>query len=192
MARKKSTREVSGEDGLGVRESTGNSRELPVTAGTSRELNKKEGLSFIEKAKLKLSPTKSYLIKMFFSNGTCKEFVIVTKSETFTYNKRTYYLRYEDAWFNLTQNQFELCYFDDYPVPIDRAIQKLGEKEYFSVTPENLKPLIKMNYVKVLAQSDFDQKLNTMIVFMVVLCILNAAMIFFTYRLTKMLGGVIG
>jgi len=136
--------------------------ELPFVAqGTSREKNKHEKMGFFAKRKLKKNAETSYYIMMKFSNGTCKEFVISTTKEVFTYKKRTYYLRYEDSWFNLTQNQYQLFYFDDYPVPIDRKILKKGDSAFFSVTPENLKPLIEMNYVKVLANTqDLDKYLK--------------------------------
>ena len=111
-------------------------------------------LGWWNKRKLKKNADRSFLIKFFFSNGTCKEFVIVGKAETFMYRKRCYYLRYEDCWFNLTQNQFELDFHDDCAVPIKREIHKEGDEAFFSVSPDNLKPLIKMEYVKALATSD--------------------------------------
>jgi len=111
--------------------------ELPeVPDGTSRNKVRQSGLSFWDKRKLKKKGDVSFLIKMFFSNGTCKEFVIATEKETFRYRKRTYYLRYEDSWFNLTQNQFELHYFDDVPVPLDKNILKKGNRAFWSVTPK--------------------------------------------------------
>lgn len=167
--------------------------DIPVVAGLSREKKKQENLTFIDKLKLKHRPTRSYLIKMFFSNGTAKEFVIVTKAETFKFKGRSYYLRYEDSWFNITQNQYELNYFDDFTVPIDRAIQKMGDKRFFSVTPENMKPLIDMNYVKVLAQAqDFEKKMQTLVILQVLICFLLGGLIFFIYRLQKLLTPLLG
>ena len=93
---------------------------------------------------------------MHFSNGTTQQFVIYSKKETFDYKKRTYYLRYEDAWFDITYKLYRLNYFDDYPCPIDRKVVKIsqtGDKSMFTVSPENLKPLIEMEYVKALASA---------------------------------------
>lgn len=137
--------------------------ELPVVEeeGLVRFKKKRERMRFWDKRKLKRRGERSFYVTMRFSNGTMLEFVIATTGEQFKYKKRTYYLRYEDSWFNLTQNQYQLDYFDDYPVPIDRKIIKKGDKSFFSVTSSNLKPLIDMNYVKVLANAqDLDKYLK--------------------------------
>jgi len=118
-----------------------------------KEIKKNTGLKFTDKFKLKFKPTISFLISMHFSNGTCKSFVVASKTETFDYKKKTYYLRYENAWFDLTHNLYRLNYFDDFPLPIDRKVIKQGDSKFFAVTPENIKPLLKMEYVKALAQS---------------------------------------
>ena len=56
------------------------------------EGKKEESLKYFDKVKLNLFPTKTFLITMFFSNGTCKQFVIYTKKKTFIYKGRSYYL----------------------------------------------------------------------------------------------------
>lgn len=133
-----------------------------VEEGIVEEKQKRKGLSWFDKRKLKKHPEKSFLIRMLFSNGTCKEFVIKTNHELFKYKKRWYHLRYENSYFNLTQNQYELTYFDDFVEPLDREVLKEGNKNFWSVTPENVKPIIDMNYVKVLASSqDIDKWLKT-------------------------------
>lgn len=193
-------------DNLDVEESTNDKKiidsELPhVADGLVAEKKNwkklkpwsKEGLPWRDRRKLKKKPEISFLIKMLFSNGTCKEFVISTSHETFTYKKRSYYLKYDDAYFNLTQNQFELTYFDDCSVPINKSIKYEGDKAFFSVTPENLKPLIDMNYVKVLASSaDLDKylKMNaTLAVFSAFGVIILLLMVF---RVGKMITEVCG
>lgn len=140
-----------------------------VDEGKVYEKKKWRKLGFWNKRKLKKKPETSFLIRMFFSNGTSREFVIVTRNEVFRYKKRTYYLRYEDSWFNLTQNQYELNYFDDFAVPLDRKVIKLGNKKYWSVTPENVKPIIDMNYVKVLAEAGEMDKWVKMVLIVVIL-----------------------
>jgi len=152
--------------------------ELPqVKEGTVREVVKGEGLKFIDKVKLKLKPTKSYLVTMHFSNGTCKNFIIASNSELFTYKKRTYYLRYENSWFDLSFNLYRLNFFDDFPVPIDREVVKNGDSKFFSVTPENIKPLLKMEYVRALASSQEISKYLKMTIFLCAVCLLGIVIV---------------
>lgn len=124
-----------------------------IQSGSMRLKTKQEGLKRKDKRILKNNPETAFYIEMYFSNGTSREYVIKSKEECFCYKKRWYYLRFEDSWFNLTQNQYKLNYYDDHPVPIDRKVIRKGDKNFFSVTPENLKPLIEMEYVKALASS---------------------------------------
>ncbi len=175
-------------------DNAGKEAELPIVEhGIAKEKPKwnekkvwqfwKKGIGFKDQRKLKKKPDSSFLIRMFNSNGTSREFVVSTKNEMFEYNDRTYYLRYEDAWFNLTQNQFELNFFDDYATPLDRKIKKEGKEAYWSVTSENLKPIIDMNYVKVLASS---QELDKMLRLTSTLCLLITLLSFISlYFLNK-------
>lgn len=150
----------------------------------------KDGIGWWDRRKLKKKPEISFLIKMLFSNGTCKEFVVSTSEEVFTYRKRTYYLKYDDAYFNLTQNQFELTYFDDHPVPLDKSIIKRGDKAFWSVSPENLKPLIDMNYVKVLASStDIDKYLKMTATLCVLITMLSLITLLLVFGVRKTLTG---
>lgn len=163
--------------------------EVIDTGGSAREKKKYEKLSRWQRRKLKQYPATSFLIRMNFSNGTSREFVIKTRAEVFKYMKRWYYLRYEDSWFNLTQNQYELNYFDDYPVPLDRKIIKQGNKAYWSVTPDNLKPIIDMEYVKALASSqELDRYLRmnaTLTIFMVFLIMF---ILYYLFKINKAIG----
>ena len=101
-----------------------------------RTKDKRENLPRGEIKRLNKKPETAFFIEMFFSNGTSREFVVSTSAEVFRYKKRWYYLRFESSWFNLTQNQYKLNYFDDSPVPIDREITKKGDTSYFSVSPD--------------------------------------------------------
>jgi len=105
---------------------------------------------FWDKRKLKRSPDKSFIINMMFSNGTSKLFVIKTDGNTFSMKKKTYYLYYEESWFNLSLNQYELFYHENFSVPINREVIADGDEHYFAVTPENLKTIIKFEYIKAL------------------------------------------
>lgn len=113
--------------------------------------NKFIKFGFWDKRKLALSPEKSFIIHMMFANGTSKIFVIKTRGYSFEMKKKTYFLIYEESWFNLSLNQYELFYHENYVVPINREVQQLGNEAYFNVTPENAKEIIDFEYVKVLA-----------------------------------------
>jgi len=143
---------------------------IPQVDGVSREIRKREKLKFKDKWKLKTKPDRSYLVTFLFSNGTSKTFVISTREETFTYKNRMYYLDHTCSWFDLSHNQYRLFYFDDFSVPLNRIIDKKGDSAFFSVTPENLKPLIKQEYVKALAQS---HELSKYLKFSLLLMIFN-------------------
>ena len=136
-----------------------------------KPIKKLSKLKFRDKWRLRRKPEKSFLVTMLFSNGTSKTFVVATREEVFTYKKRTYYLKYDDSWFSLSHNQYRLFYFDDSPVPLQREIIKRGEKPFWSVSPDNLKPLLKMEYVKTLAQS---QELSRFLKFSLLLGVANA------------------
>ena len=155
-----------------------------VASGTAARKKKFAGLGIFERRKLQKHGETAFLINMFFSNGTSKEFVIVTNEETFTYKKRTYYLRYEDSWFSLTQNQYILNFFDDYPVPISREVKMVGDESFFSVKPENLKSLLKMEYVKVLSQNlELDKYLKMAAIFSIINAALTVIILFMLYRM---------
>ena len=158
--------------------------EIPkVTQGTVKQLKNRSRIAPIDRIKLKYKADCSYLITMLFSNGTCKQFVISTREETFTYKGREYFLRYEDAWFDITYNQFRLFYHDDTAIPINREIQLLGDEKWFSVRPENLKPLLKMEYVKVLAQSqELSKYLKTTLIIVAIVGLIALGNLILTYQ----------
>ncbi len=115
------------------------------------QLEKKEKISFFNKLRLKIRPDRSFLITMMFNNGTSKTFVIVAKNQTFQYRKKMYHINNEESFFNLTQKQYQFFYQEGSAEPINREIQKKGNEKWFSVTPENLKPLLRQEYVKTMA-----------------------------------------
>lgn len=118
-----------------------------------------------DRKNLKKKAEISYLITMKFLNGTRKTFVIITKNKTFKFRKQMYYLYYEEAWYDLSMNQYHLEYIENCSVPINRELTMKGKEAFHSVTPDNLEPLIKFEYVKVLAGShSFDKVLKTILV----------------------------
>jgi hypothetical protein len=142
--------------------------ELPELDGTAKEVKKTHGLSWWDSRKLKNKPDQSYIISMDFSNGTTRTFVIATRSEIFKYHGRTYYLRYEDCKFDLSSNQYKLCYHEDYALPYSREVKQI-EVEYKDpnnptmrekwakalrmVNPSNFMPLLEGEYIRILAEN---------------------------------------
>lgn len=124
----------------------------PVVSEDTKPYNK--GLKLWDRIKLKLNPSKTFVVTMMYSNGTIQTFVVKAKTETFEHNKRMYYLYYENSWTDLTLKKTHLFYWDDNPTPINRVVRKEGDQKFFSVSPENIKPLLQMEYVKVLTQGE--------------------------------------
>ena len=122
-------------------------------------------LGFMDRRRLKNKPDSSYVITMLFGNGTSKTFVITTGNNTFEFKKKSYYLYYEEAYFDISQNQYHLYFFESFPCPINREIVKKNENEaYWQIYSSSLKDLIKFEYVKVLAGShSFSNMLKVII-----------------------------
>ncbi len=121
--------------------------------------------SFFDRWKLDKHPERSFVITMKFTNGTCKTWVIKSKEPYFKYAGKMYSIVYEENYFDLSLRQFHLFYAENHPIPINREIVQLenpsdpNKKEaYFSVTPSNLEPLIKQQYVKALTGGEEFQK----------------------------------
>lgn len=111
-------------------------------------------LPWRQKMNLKKKPTRSYLITMRFGNGTRRTFVIVAEHDqvTFTFNKGIYQLVFEEAFYDLSTNQFHLDYHERYPTPLNRevVVDDTGNDNasFFCVTPGTLAELVKMKIVK--------------------------------------------
>jgi len=123
---------------------------------------------------------------MYFGNGTVKSFVINTDKNTFKMKKKTYYLYYEESWYDLSLRQYHLFYHEDFAVPINREIMQQGDEAFYNVKPENLQSLISFEYVKVLAGShSFSKALRTIIIIGIVNAVLVAINLLFTYSAGK-------
>jgi len=133
---------------------------------THDEIKKKKLLSWWDKRKLKKNPEKCFIITMMHKNGTSKTFVIKPKDNTFDYSKKMYAILPDECWFDLSLNEYHFFYNEGCPTPINREIHFETEKTYnhdgeiikesdayFSVSPHNLKEIIKMEYVKALSNS---------------------------------------
>ena len=134
---------------------------------------------FSSRRKLRVAPMSTYLITMYFQNGTMKTFSMTKTENTFDFRKKTYFLYYEEAWYDLSMSQYHLFYFEGFTVPINREVQQIGEEAFFNVKPDNLKNLIKFEYVKVLAGAHSFDKLLKVIILLVAVNILATAIIGF-------------
>jgi len=118
---------------------------------------------------LKRNPESSYIVTMLFNNGTKRTFVVKTSKQTFDFRKKTYFLYHEESFFDLSLNQYHLFFHESNSVPINREIALDGDEAYFNVTPENLKQLIAMEYVKVLAGANsLDMRMRIVIILVAV------------------------
>lgn len=116
----------------------------------------------------------SYIVTMMFNNGTLKTFVVQTTKSTFMANKKTYFLYYEESWFDISMNQYHLFYHENFAVPINREVEQRGDERFFVVKPENLKPLIDFEYVKILAGNiGLDKALRTLIVLAIITLVIQ-------------------
>lgn len=149
----------------------------------------KTKVSWREKLKLNRNPSKTFFVTMMYNNGTCKTFVMKGEGNYFTHSKKTYYIDYEESWFNLTQNQYFLLYNENYAVPINREVQPNGDEAFFNVTPSNLKEVVKMEYIKVLAQSqELSKWLRLSLLISGIGIFLTLVLTFLIYSLSKNLG----
>jgi hypothetical protein len=114
-------------------------------------------LSWLDRRKLKTDPEHTYIITMWFANGTCKTWVLKSKKRIFKQSGKHYYIHYEESYYDISLNQYHLYYHENFPNPINREVVKQGNEVYFSITPENLKDFIDMKYTEVLARSQTPQ-----------------------------------
>lgn len=183
---------------LSIKDGKGQQQIINVKAGTIRHKERHEKLSFMDKRKLGTYPDETFIILMIFSNGSCREFVIRSREEYFEYKGRSYYLRFEDNIFNITQRDYMLIYHEDYTVPIGKQIHveldkdaDTDEKEkiWLSVTPHNLKSVVKMEYVKVLSQSqELNKYLRMVMMLSAGTIIISLGVLYMIYNIAKKMG----
>jgi hypothetical protein len=164
--------------------------ELPkvTDGGKVREIKQGENISIRDRLKMSRSGDTAWVVTMLFGNGTCRQFVITTKSELFDYKKRWYHLRYENSWFDLTYKYYRLFFFDDYVEPLDKEIIRKGDVSWWTVTPDNIKPYVKQQYVKNLTESEFEKWLRII----TVLCVITLFGVIGLAAYLMMKGGIPG
>ncbi len=111
-------------------------------------------LKWRDRWRKRMHTDRAYIITMMHNNGTMRTFVLKLKERTFTYKKKMYYVHYDESWFNITENHYQLFYHENHAIPINREITMTGKENWFNVTPENLKPLLQQEYVQKLATAD--------------------------------------
>lgn len=152
--------------------------------------NKKEmkKLSWFDRRKLKKNPDLCYYIVMFFPNGTCKEWVILNKNTFFRYKGRTYTIDTTEARFDITQNQFRLFYYYEETMPIQNEVIPYVDEDkaiFLRIKSDNVAPILKQQYVKVLASSNLEKWALILIVlvgFMFFMQMILSFVVFFLAR----------
>ena len=131
------------------------------------EITKHDKFKWKHKMMIRFWPEETFLVEMIFSNGTTKEFIVRAKGETFTYKGKEYYLRFEDAYFDLNHKQNKLLFHEDFTVPLRKEIIKEKDPNnpklfhpLFEVHPSALKNLLDMEYIKQLTTDDLSKYLK--------------------------------
>ena len=147
--------------------------EIPtVDDGKVKFAKKHAGLGFWKKMKLNRNPLTSYLITMIYPNGTVEHFVLETNSNFFKHGKkRQYHLNKTKCLWDSNEKQNRLYYHFDCVEPLEflEIKSEVGLNEaYASITPQNLEPVIKMEFVRLIAEGP---ELSRMVKIVLFLCI---------------------
>ena len=145
--------------------------EVKRVSGLKAKFQRRKNLinfGFWSNRNLKKEPETCFIIEMLYSNGTSKQFVLQTGKNTFSMKVgntlKTYHLFYEECYFDISLNQYRLIYSENFTEPINREIMADNENSpYFSVSPDNLKDLIAMNYVRNITKVDEGMSRQKMI-----------------------------
>jgi hypothetical protein len=155
--------------------------------------------SFWDKRKLSNQPEVSYFITMLFPNGCVKEWVITGRYTMFAFKGRNFVIDTNEAWYDLNQHQFRLYYHYEHCLPIRREPKcyvDAGNEAFFRIKSDNVKPVIKQEYVKVLASSNVDKYLLITIILQAfstfMIMGLSAVVIFLAFNISKLSKAVIG
>lgn len=113
--------------------------------------------------KLKKKPDSTFLIRMKYNNGTLKNFMLSTTDMMFKHGSKWYFLYYEESWFNINHQVYELEYQENFALPINREVCIKFDKEgktsnedevFANVTPSNIKDTVEMEYVRALVSGE--------------------------------------
>jgi hypothetical protein len=137
-----------------------------------RELEQHENLRRKDTKKLNKKPDRAYLITMRYSNGTMRTFVIVSRGELFKLRKREYHLLTANSLYDLTNHCYHLEYDEDYTEPVnkniilvpDETVADGKKKAFFSVTPSNLKTVLRADLLRQLLDSQSLSKYMKLLV----------------------------
>ena len=153
---------------------------------------RKKSFTFLDRLKLKRKPQSTVSIIMNHHNLTVKQFVLDVKDNVFKYQGKNYVIIHELQKFNLSLNLPEYHYHEGYAVPFDNeVVEQIDEDEvqeerkraFLSVTPHNVKKVIKMEYVKALAQAtELNKYLMTILLFGGLTMLMNIIIIVLVYK----------
>jgi hypothetical protein len=127
-----------------------------VEDGKVKVAKKHSGLKFWQKVKLNRNPLTTYLVTMIYGNATVEHFVLETSSNFFTHGKKLkYHLNKTKCLWDSNEKQNRLYYHVDCVEPLEfQEIHKITglNEAYASITPQNLEPIIKMEFVRLIAE----------------------------------------
>ena len=145
---------------------------VPITVedGSAKVAEKHQGLSWRQKIKLSRSPTKTYLVTMFYGNGSCEHFVVETTSHFFSHGKnKKYHINKTLCLWDANENTYHLYYHEDQVEPLGFKLIHVEEGTdtmMASVTPENLDSVIKMEFVRLIAEGPELGKMMRIMLFL--------------------------
>jgi hypothetical protein len=140
-----------------------------VATGSVREVGKNEKIGFNDKMKMNRNADKATLCTMWYRNGTMRTFVITTSEPLFKYRGGLYHLQHEKSWFDLNYNYYRLNYDEGFPEPLDKEIIRKGDIGWWTVNPENLKPIVKAEvFTGLLESAEIHKWLKTCLILIVV------------------------
>jgi hypothetical protein len=145
---------------------------MPITVeeGSAKIAEKQRGLSWKQKMKLSRSPTKTYLVTMFYGNGSCEHFVVETTSHFFSHGKnKKYHINKTLCQWDANENTYHLYYHEDQAEPLEFKqihVNETTDTMMASVTPENLDSVIKMEFVRLIAEGPELGKMMRIMLFL--------------------------
>ncbi len=132
-----------------------NNTSMPIVEdGRVKMVEKGGGFNWRQKLRLGKNPTTTYVVTILFGNATCEHYIIETQKNYFEINKRRYHLNKVLAFYDVNFHQDRLIYFEDYVEPIEPSkVHIEGDKAFLTITPDNMKEVLEMEYVTVLSKS---------------------------------------
>jgi hypothetical protein len=139
------------------------------------EITKK--LGFLKKWSYNRKPHQSHLVTMWFNNGSCSTFIIITNENRFLMNEKTYILHNSEAKTDISFDKKSHYFFhEDSSMPLNREVKSIGDLSFSTVTPSSLGVYIRVEVVKALVgQSETSKYLRMLVLITAVTCLASIA-----------------